>query len=47
MAVAQKIEKGDDPGAQKAFFNKTKEELSAAMTMLPAPMGRVASAHSR
>lgn len=47
MAVAQKTEKGDNPVAQKAFSNKTTEELSAAMTMLPAPTGRVASAQSR
>lgn len=47
MAVAQKIEKGNYLGAQKAFSNKTKEELRAAMTMLLAPMGRVASAQSR
>lgn len=43
--MAQKME--SDLGAQKTFSNVIKEELDAAMTMLPAPMGRVALAQSR
>lgn len=40
-------EKGGDLGAQQTFSNETKEGLGAAVTMLPAAMGRVASAQSQ
>lgn len=45
--VAVKTEKGGDLGAQETLSSETKEELGAAMTMLPTPMGRGASAQSQ